>query len=216
VENNQMWLVPVGRLPPDKQEQAVALLDEYQVKRDYINHLSPKLDTIADRYSAADITPHFLEATKTPDYSRSRPSFFGKEDYTVWNDGMQQLLGRIQIVKDEERKKLYNPANWIALFVGWILFLPVSVVRSVGVKTGKFWETLSEQSAKVIVYAGLIFIAYHWFGLSKKEVRQAVMRYVGLSPEPEKSAPKESNTPVDKSAPEVSFPTIAPPSPKKP
>lgn len=202
MEQNQMWLVPIGRLDQKMREEVLGLNDAYQTKRNFLTHSLPKLEQIADRCEAADYTQYLLQSTQTPDYSRARPSFFGKEDFVVWNDGMQKFLGHIQVVKDAEKKKLYNPVNWIALLLSWVLYIPIQTFKGFGFKPGKFWNTLTEQVAKILVYAALLGVGLYYFGFSKTDVGNAIRKYIGL----EQQKPE---TPVDKTAPSAVAPTKA-------
>ncbi len=61
----------------------------------------------------------------------------------------------------------------------------------------------------------LIFVAYHWFGLSKIEVRQTIMKYIGLEQKANRTGASEIIEPPDKSPPKAGTPATMPSTQKK-
>jgi|SRR6266576_4693051 len=97
---------PLHVAPAEIQEKYVALERDYLAKRANVNVHLPRMGVIADKYGGNDATAAFLEATGLPDYSHRRPNFFQQQDYLLFADGMQQLIGHITVAKQEDVKKL--------------------------------------------------------------------------------------------------------------
>jgi hypothetical protein len=191
VQQNQLWIVPIDRLSTQRQMEAESIAQTYHSKRNFVTSSLPRMAQIADRYESPDLTSYLLSTTEMPDYNGNRPRFFVGEDFNVWNDGMQRLLGAVQLRKVEEWRKIRNPINWPALVVSMLLYLPVSIVKSFGIKTGKFWDTFTDMTAKVIVMAIILFVGYYYFGVTKPEIKSTILKYIGAAGDQKEEGKKD-------------------------
>ena len=197
VQQNQLWLVPIDKLTPQRQSEAEIIGQTYHAKRNFVSASLARFSQIAEGYGTPEVTSYLLSSTVMPDYNTSHPNFFVGEDFNIWNDGMQRMLGAIKFRKEEERKKITNPFNWPAFAVSLLLYLPISILKSAGLKSGKFWDTFTDLIAKVIVLALILIVGYHYFGVTKPDIKNVILRYVGVGGE-SKSEEKRDGKPIDK------------------
>jgi hypothetical protein len=176
IERNQLHTFPFDALSPEKKEEFVALSNRYRSQRDVISRLLPRMEQIADRYGGSDITPYFLEWTETPDYNERRQRFFGPPDARLWQDGMQQLLGRIDIRRSEDSKKLWNPLNWFYLPIRALLIKLMGLFSLSGGPVSRFWGKFAELLAGVAALALILFVLFWCFGVPSDKIRDILIK----------------------------------------
>jgi hypothetical protein len=176
INQNQLHTFPIDVLPPAKLQEYISLSEQYRSQRNIINRRIPIAARISKRYGVADVTPTFLEATTLPDYGDGHPNVFGKSDYDLWQDCMQQMLGHIELAKKQEFRRLCNPFNWFYLPLLRLFRAPMELIGKSGTAFGKFWETLSSLLAGVAVLALILFILFWFFGVPSDRIRDILMK----------------------------------------
>jgi hypothetical protein len=137
-EAKHITVISLDMLPQETRREYAENTREYSRLRASVNEYVHPFDKLTERYAAVDPTSYFLEATKLPDYGRSRPQMFNETDRAYWLDKTYALRGAIKQKKSEDFWHLVNPLYWVYAFFHSILHF-----------TG-LGKIVGEQIAKVI------------------------------------------------------------------